>query len=46
MHHFFEQAEERFGGRDVHITAVWPILFDWASEGLKRGFDHIFDPGG
>jgi hypothetical protein len=44
MHHFFEQAEERFGGRDVHITAVWPILFDWASEGLKRGFDHIFGP--
>jgi hypothetical protein len=42
MQRFFEQAQERFAGRNVHISAMWPLLFDWASEGLRRGYDHIF----
>jgi hypothetical protein len=45
MRRFFQDAQDRFGGRDIHITAVWAILFDWASEGLKRGYHDIFGPG-
>ena len=42
MDRFFEQAVNRFGGQDVYLFAVWPILFEWAEEGLKRGMKGIF----
>ena len=42
MDRFFELARDRFGGKDVYLFAVWPILFEWAEEGLKRGMKGIF----
>jgi hypothetical protein len=42
MDRFFEEAQSRFGGKDVFLFAVWPILFEWAEEGLKRGMKGIF----
>mgnify|MGYP004446636661 FL=1 len=42
---FFDEAQQRFGGRDVYVTAMWTILYDWAEEGLKRGIKNIFGPG-
>ena len=44
MDRFFAEAKERFGGRDVFLFAVWPILFEWAEEGLKRGIKGVFGP--
>jgi len=45
VRHFFDEAQRRFGGRDVYVTAMWAILYDWAEEGLKRGIKNIFGPG-
>lgn len=45
VRHFFDEAQRRFGGKDVYVTAMWAILFDWAEEGLKRGIKNIFGPG-
>ena len=42
MDRFFKEASERFAGRDVFLFAVWPILFEWAEEGLKRGIKNVF----
>jgi hypothetical protein len=42
---FFDAAQRRFGGKDVYVTAMWPILYDWAEEGLKRGLKGIFGRG-
>ena len=42
MDRFFEQARTRYGGRDVFLFAVWPILFEWADEGLRRGLRGLF----
>ncbi|MDB5397653.1 MAG: hypothetical protein JWM91_5159 [Rhodospirillales bacterium] len=44
MDRFFAAAAERFSGQDVFLFAVWPILFEWAEEGLKRGLKGIFGP--
>jgi hypothetical protein len=41
---FFELAVERFGGRDVLINAVWPIMFECAEAGLARGVRGVFGP--
>ena len=45
LRHFFSEAQRRFGGRDVYVTAMWPILYDWAEEGLKRGLKNVFGKG-
>jgi hypothetical protein len=45
LQRFFEAAQSRFGGKDVYITAMWAILYDWAEEGLKRGLKDVFGPG-
>lgn len=42
MDRFFAEAQARFGGRDVFLFAVWPILFEWAEEGLRRGIRGVF----
>jgi hypothetical protein len=42
---FFERAIARFGGRDVYIATLWPILFEWAEDGLKRGLRNVFGSG-
>lgn len=42
MDRFFAEASARFAGRDVFLFAVWPILFEWAEEGLKRGIRGVF----
>jgi hypothetical protein len=42
MDRFFDEASRRFGGQDVFLFAVWPILFEWAEEGLRRGMKGIF----
>ena len=42
MDRFFDAARTRFGGQDVFLFAVWPILFEWAEEGLKRGLKGVF----
>ena len=45
MEKFFDEAVRRFGGRDIFIFAVWPILFEWAEAGLARGLKGVFGPG-
>ena len=45
MDRFFEEARTRFGGQDVFLFAVWPILFEWAEAGLARGIRNAFGPG-
>jgi hypothetical protein len=42
MDAFFAEASSRFAGRDVFLFAVWPILFEWAQEGLQRGIRDVF----
>lgn len=42
---FFEVAKEKYGGQDVYISALWPILYEWAEDGLKRGLRKVFGPG-
>lgn len=44
MDRFFEDAKDRFAGQDVFLFAVWPILFEWAEEGLRRGIKGVFGP--
>ena len=45
MKAFFQEAIDRFAGRDVMIFAVWPILFEWAEAGLAQGLCKVFGPG-
>ncbi|WP_298197561.1 hypothetical protein [Novosphingobium sp.] len=45
MDRFFAEASRRFAGQDVFLFAVWPILFEWAEEGLQRGLRGLFGPG-
>jgi hypothetical protein len=42
---FFELAVDKFGGQDVYIATLWPILYEWAEDGLKRGLRNVFGPG-
>jgi hypothetical protein len=44
MQQFLETALQRYGGRDICLFAVWPILFEWAEEALGRGIRHAFGP--
>jgi hypothetical protein len=44
LNRFFEIAKEKFGGQDVYIAAMWPILYEWAEDGLKRGLHNVFGP--
>lgn len=44
MKRFFEQAQSRYAGRDVFMFGVWPILFEWAEEGLARDIRGVFGP--
>jgi hypothetical protein len=41
----FTLAVNRFGGRDVYLSAMWPILYDWAVAGLDRGLSNVFGAG-
>jgi len=42
LRQFFSEAQRRFGGKDVYVTAMWAILYDWTAEGLKRGLKGVF----
>jgi len=42
---FLEEAINRFGGQDVYISAIYPLLYDWAVDGLQRGQTQLFGPG-
>lgn len=44
MKQFLQTAIERFGGRDICLFAVWPILFEWAEDGLANGIRGAFGP--
>jgi hypothetical protein len=39
---FLEAAMDRFGGRDVYIGTVMSMVYDWAVEGLEKGYKDIF----
>jgi hypothetical protein len=45
LRHFFSEAQRRFGGCDVYVTAMWAVLYDWAQEGLNRGLKNVFGKG-
>jgi hypothetical protein len=45
LRHFFSEAQRRFGGCDVYVTAMWAVLYDWAQEGLDRGLRNVFGKG-
>jgi hypothetical protein len=42
MDAFLEQADRRFRGKPVAIMAHIPMLFNVATEGLKRGIEGVF----
>jgi hypothetical protein len=42
---FFEEAANRFAGRDVIVSTVLPIAYDWAEAGLARGMSGVFGSG-
>lgn len=45
MGRFFEEVLMRYGGRDVVLLGVWPIIADWAEEGLRRNLRGVFGKG-
>lgn len=45
MDRFFEEIGERIAGKDVCIYLFTPLAFDWAEEGMRRGFRSLFGPG-
>jgi hypothetical protein len=45
MKEFLQTAIRRFGGRDICLFAVWPILFEWAEQGLAQGMRNLFGKG-
>jgi hypothetical protein len=45
MREFLQTAIRRFGGRDICLFAVWPILFEWAEQGLANGTRGLFGKG-
>jgi hypothetical protein len=45
LNRFFDLALQKFGGRDVYIGTLWPILYEWAQDGLKRGLRNVFGSG-
>lgn len=45
MRAFLDTAMRRYGGKDICLFAVWPILFEWAEEALASGARQIFGPG-
>jgi hypothetical protein len=42
MKQFLETAIQRFGGKDICLFAVWPILFEWADEALAADVRDAF----
>lgn len=42
---FLEEAINRFGGQDVYIGAIYPLLYDWAVSGTERGQSGVFGAG-
>lgn len=44
MKRFLAQVQERFGGRDIFLFGFWPVLHDWAEEGLAQGIRGLFGP--
>lgn len=45
MKEFLQTAVQRFGGKDICLFAVWPILFEWAEQGLAEGLRGLFGEG-
>lgn len=45
MKEFIRTAIQRYGGRNICLFAVWPILFEWAEEGLAAGIRRAFGEG-
>ncbi|GAB3630525.1 hypothetical protein PTE30175_03173 [Pandoraea terrae] len=45
MKQFLEAALQRFGGSDICLFAVWPLLFEWAEQALAKGVRRAFGPG-
>src|SRR3546814_2531504 len=44
MKEFLTNIQVRFGGRDVYLFGFWPLLSDWAEEGLAQGVRGLFGP--
>lgn len=44
MKEFMQTALKHYGGKDICLFAVWPILFEWAEEGLAKGIRNAFGP--
>jgi len=42
MDDFFNEVNTRFRGKPVSIMAHIPMLFNVATEGLKRGLENVF----
>lgn len=45
MKEFLQTAIRRFGGKDICLFAVWPILFEWAEQGLAQDMRNLFGKG-
>jgi hypothetical protein len=44
MKDFLARVQDRFGGQDVFLFGFWPVLHDWAEEGLSQGIKGLFGP--
>jgi hypothetical protein len=42
LEEFFENARERYAGRDVYASAMFPQLYEWSAAGLERGYRGVF----
>lgn len=45
LRQFFERVRTQLAGRNIYLCAVWPVLFDWAQEGLRQGLTNVFGAG-
>lgn len=44
MKDFLAMVAERFGGQDIFLFGMWPLVHDWAEEGLAHGVRKLFGP--
>lgn len=42
MKQFLTTVRDRFGGQDVFLFGFWPVLSDWAEDGLAQGVRGLF----
>jgi hypothetical protein len=45
LKNFFDRVQQDYAGKDIFLFSFWPLLSDWAEEGLSRGLRKLFGSG-